>query len=189
LLPDGGFRPGARDECGTATFGGIQRYGQAQSRGAHENPKPEFVASVAGVVPVYTGYVPSAKNTHGVSHYGSIAGGHHNLPAAGPQNGHGAAIKGDRCIEVNSTVKSGYSGHVPRARDTFGGAHYGVGSAQSPDGYKKAAPKRHQQDMRLVTGSDAGNSAYASDGGGGTFGADTYVAQQLERVANPSSQM
>ena len=175
MLADGGFRPGARDECGGATVGGIKRFGQTVSRQAPVNPKPGFVDQVSGVLPGYTGYVPQAKQTHGVSHYGNLSGGHHNLPAAGPQKGH-QNIKGDRCIEVGKNVKSGYSGHVPVARDTFGVAHYGVGAHVSPDGYKKAPPKRNQQDMRLITGSNAGNSEYASDGDGAIFGADRHLA-------------
>ena len=173
----------------------------SDSRSPHVNPKPEYVGTASGVLPGYTGYVPQAKHTHGtacapshvclhapalthlllarrimagISHYGSLAGGHHNLSGAGPQKGHGAVA--DRSVEVTKNVKSGYSGYVPVARDTFGAAHYGVGSHVSPDNYKKAAPTRHQQDMRLITGSDAGNSSYASDGGGGIYGADAYVA-------------
>jgi len=174
----GGFRPGARDESGGAAFGGVKRFGVINdNREMHVNPKPEFVDEVAGVLPGYTGYVPKAKHTHGISHYGNLTGGHHNLIAAGAQHGHGGAVKGDRSIEVQKNVKSGYSGHVPTARDTFGGAHYGVGSHGSPDAYKKAAPKRHNQDMRLVTGSDAGNSDYANDGGGGFFGASAHLTE------------
>lgn len=164
MRADGGFRPGARDECGFATVGGIKRFGASESRTPHVNPKPEFVDEVSGVLPGYTGYVPQAKHTHGISHYGNLQGGHHNQTAAGAQKGHSLA-KGDRSIEVAKNVKSGYSGHVPVARDTFGAAHYGVGSHGSPDLYKKAPPKRNLQDMRLITGSDAGNSDYASDGG------------------------
>jgi len=171
----GGFRPGARDECGFATVGGIKRFGASESRTPHVNPKPEFVDEVSGVLPGYTGYVPQAKHTHGISHYGNLQGGHHNQTAAGAQKGHSLA-KGDRSIEVAKNVKSGYSGHVPVARDTFGAAHYGVGSHGSPDLYKKAPPKRNLQDMRLITGSDAGNSDYASDGGGGVFGAGNHNA-------------
>jgi hypothetical protein len=118
---------------------------------------------VSGVLPGYTGYVPQAKHTHGISHYGSLQGGHHNFVAAGPQRGHGGAPL-DRSIEVQKNVKSGYSGHVPTSRDTFGGAHYGVGSHTSPDNYKKAPPTRNGADMRLIKGSNAGNSPYASDG-------------------------
>ena len=172
----GGFRPGAREECGVATYGGVVRYGKTESRAPHECPKPGFVDHASGVLPGYTGYVPASKNTHGVSHYGAIGGGHHGLPGAGAQLNHGNQLKGDRQINVAKTVKSGYSGHIPQARDTFGGAHYGVGSHASPSGYKKAAPVRHNQDMRLVTGSDAGNSEYAADGGGGVYGADRHLA-------------
>lgn len=175
VVADGGFRPGARDECGFATVGGIKRFGASDSRTPHVNPKPGFVNGVQGVLPGYTGYVPEAKHTHGISHYGSLQGGHHNMASAGPQKGHGN-VKGDQMIAVNKNVKSGYSGHVPVARDTFGAAHYGVGSHGTPDAYKKAPPKRNMQDMRLITGSDAGNSSYASDGGGGTFGEKNHLA-------------
>jgi hypothetical protein len=170
----GGFRPGARDECGFATVGGIKRFGVGQNRGAHEAPKPDFVPQVRGVLPGYTGYVPSAKNTHGVSHYGSLAGGHHNMPAAGPQKGHGNAVKGDKLILAKPHVMAGYSGHVPAARDTFGGSHYGVGSHLSPDDYelenRLAGTGTKMSDFRLIAGSDAGNSDYARDDDGGTGG-------------------
>ena len=175
-LADGGFRPGARDECGGASFGGIKRFGASVHRESPSPTKPTYVDTATGVLPGYTGYVPTAKQTHGVSHYGNLYGGHHDLPPAGAQRGH-ANVKGDRCIEVAKNVKSGYSGHVPNSRDTFGGAHYGVGSFVSPAGYVKAPPKRNQQDMRLITGSDAGNSVYASDGGGGVFGAANHLAE------------
>lgn len=175
----GGFRPGARDECGYAQVGGIQRFGKAETRVPYPANKPPIVDQVSGVLPGYTGYVPSAKNTHGVSHYGSLPGGHHMELGAGAQKGH-AAVKGDRMIEVSTNVKSGYAGHIPMARDTFGGAHYGVGSYGSPDLYnaENAAEGvvRHNQDMRLITGSDAGNSDYASDGGGKFFGQDIHNA-------------
>ena len=71
-----------------ATYGGIQRYGKGESRKPHANPKPGFVDKVSGVVPGYTGYVPSAKNTHGVSHYGSLPGGHHGARGTGAQQVH-----------------------------------------------------------------------------------------------------
>jgi len=175
----GGFRPGARDECGFATVGGIKRFGKAVTRTPHPADKPPHVGQVSGISPGYTGYVPSAKNTHGVSHYGSLPGGHHGLMGSGAQAGH-AGIKCDRNIEVANNVKSGYAGHIPLARDTFGGAHYAVGSYDSPDLYNEENARdgvvRHNQDMRLITGSDAGNSDYASDGGGKFFGQDAHNA-------------
>ena len=67
------------------------------------------------------------------------------------------------------------------AGELFGGAHYGVGSHLSPDDYiaenEADGVVRHNQDMRLVTGSDAGNSEYANDGGGGFYGADRHLAE------------
>jgi len=184
----GGFRPGARDECGFAQVGGIKRFGVAQNRGAHTNPKPDFVGQVRGVLPGYTGYVPSAKNTHGVSHYGSIGGGHHDIPAVGPQTGHGNSVKGDKCIVAKEHVKSGYSGHVPAARDTFGGAHYGIGSHLSPDDYdlenKLAGTGTKMSDFRLITGSDAGNSDYARDNDTGKVGGGKFFGEDVHNAGN-----
>jgi len=147
-----GFRPGARDECGFATVGGIQRFGrsynrpeptESQTTAVHE--KPAYVSTAKGVVPGYTGYVPKAKEMYGISHYG-------NIPKSElAQTGH-KDVKGDISIPVGKDYKAGYSGHVPAARDTFGGAHYGVESKKSPDDYKKAPPKRHGHDMRDVVG-------------------------------------
>jgi len=149
----GGFRPGARDECGFATVGGINRFGSSYTRPepteaqtAVNHGKPGFVSNAGGVVPGYGGYVSKSKDTFGISHYGSIDKG--KLAQAS----HGPDAKGDKNIEVKKEVKSGYSGFVPTARDTFGGAHYGVGVHGSPDGYKKAAPKRHGHDMRDIVG-------------------------------------
>lgn len=96
------------------------------------------------------------------------------MRAAGPQKGHGASLKGDKCVLAKQHIKSGYSGHVPAARDTFGAAHYGVGSHLSPDDYdlenKLAGTGTKMADMRLITGSDAGNSDYARDDDAGTGG-------------------
>jgi len=148
----GGFRPGARDECGFATVGGIQRFGQTYNRPepteaqtATQHAKPNYVAVAKGVLPGYTGYVPTSKEMYGISHYGSIP------KSELAQTGH-KDVKGDKFIPVGKDYKAGYSGHVPAARDTFGGAHYGLESKDSPDGYKKAAPKRHGHDFRDVVG-------------------------------------
>lgn len=148
----GGFRPGARDESGFATVGGINRFGASYNRPepteaqtATLHAKPQYVGAAKGVLPGYTGYVSKAKETYGISHYGSVP------KSALAQTGHGM-VKGDKAIEVGKDYKAGYSGHVPMARDTFGGAHYGVGSNGSPDDYKKAAPTRNLHDMRDVVG-------------------------------------
>ena len=178
----GGFKPGARDECGYATYGGINRFGASRNRAqpteaqtAATHAKPGFVGKAGGVVPGYKGYVSKAKETYGISHYGSID------KRAMAQAGHGAATKGDKSIPVAKDFKAGYSGHVPEARDTFGGAHYGVLCHKSPDDYdlenKLAGTGTKMSDFRLITGSDAGNSDYASDGGGGFFGAGNHLAE------------
>lgn len=157
-----GFKPGARDESGYATYGGIQRFGRSYNRPepteaqtATTHGKPGFVSHAGGVLPGYTGYVPTAKETYGVSHYG-------NIEPQYAQTGH-KDVKGDALLDVQKQVKAGYSGHVARARDTFGLSHYGVGSHDSPDAYKKAAPKRNLHDMRDVVG-DGIDVLYGSTG-------------------------
>lgn len=95
------------------------------------------------MLPGYTGYVPTAKETYGVSHYG-------NIEPQFAQTGH-KDVKGDALLDVQKQVKAGYSGHVARARDTFGLSHYGVGSHDTPDGYKKAAPKRNLHGKRACS--------------------------------------
>merc|ERR1719453_2054036 len=99
-----GFKPGARDESGYATYGGIQRFGksynrpeatEAQTAAAHT--KPGFVQHAGGVLPGYTGYVPTAKETFGISHYGSIEPQY-------AQTGHKQA-KGDKLIAVEKQYK------------------------------------------------------------------------------------
>ena len=50
-------------------------------------PKPEIVDQVGGVVPGYTGYVPTSKHTHGISHYGNLAGGHRHDNSVGSTSG------------------------------------------------------------------------------------------------------
>ena len=164
-------------------MGNIQRFGptKAGPPGYVPESKPAYVGEAKGVLPGYTGYVPAAKMTHGISHYGSIQ------KAAPSQKGHGADVKGDKNIDVGqgfsatTTYKAGYSGHIPRARDTFGGAHYGIGSHGSPDDYdlenKLAGTGTKMSDFRLVKGSDAGNSEYASDEGGAVFGANNHLAE------------
>lgn len=72
---------------------------------------------VNGILPGYKGHVPEAINKHGTSHFGSI-----NARAGqGAQLGH-ENVKGDQYVnnDVGMYTKSGYSGHVPRARDAFG---------------------------------------------------------------------
>jgi hypothetical protein len=159
----GGFRPGARDECGYATVGGINRFGPSYNRPepteaqtATQHAKPTYVGVAKGVVPGYTGYLPTAKEKYGISHYGSIP------KTELAQTGH-KDVKGDKAILVGKNYISGYSGHIPVARDTFGGAHYGIEAKGSPEDYKKAAPKRNLHDMRDVVG-DGVDCIYGSTG-------------------------
>jgi len=116
-----GFRPGSRDHHAQAAFGGIAHDGQT---GQGEDLKPgwdqkrmdpgtDYRAVVNGIVPGYTGHVPLAISKTGTSHWGQ--------PQKGAQSGHVATgIEYDKAFEVNQMTKSGYSGHIPGSRDSYG---------------------------------------------------------------------
>jgi len=124
-----GFRPGSRDHYGDSAFGGIPHDGNHgegpdlkgpwdRGRGG---PGIDYKVVVNGILPGYKGHVPEAINKHGTSHFGSI-----NARAGkGAQLGH-ENVKGDQYVQndVGMYTKSGYSGHVPRARDAFGTTTY-----------------------------------------------------------------
>lgn len=125
---DAGFRPGARDNHASAAFGGITRVGPQgqgdlnQQKATWDNssgsPGVDYKKVVAGIVPGYKGHVPEAINKHGVSHFGNAE---LNVPVQGAQLGHehnGNAF--DKANEVKQYVKSGYAGHVPGSRDSYG---------------------------------------------------------------------
>jgi hypothetical protein len=121
-----GFRPGARELHGTAAFGGIAREGVegqcAEMKANWDNgrggPGVDYKNVVSGIVPGYKGHVPEAICKSGTSHFGNAQ---YNQPVVGAQSGHetnGNAF--DKAYEVNQMTKSGYAGHVPGARDTYG---------------------------------------------------------------------
>jgi len=147
-----GFRPGARDVDGFAAFGGIAHDG-AKGRGDNAvqkaewdtgrmKPDVDYRKEVNGIVPGYKGHVPNAIDKHGTSHFGAITtsgdkrgltknqlykddgvdsgdGGTHY----GAQRGHTNSLL-DKCNDVVMEKKSGYSGHMPHARDAFGTTVY-----------------------------------------------------------------
>jgi len=123
-----GFRPGARDSHAKAAYGGIPSKGR-QGEGnlnhlkatwdhSSGNPGVDYKSVVAGIVPGYKGHVPEAINKHGTSHYGNPAPG---VKLLGAQCGHETNGNAhDKAYEVQQFVKSGYSGHVPGSRDSYG---------------------------------------------------------------------
>ena len=143
-----GFRPGARDVDGVSAFGGIPLEGgngqgdnPAQKLdwdAGRMKPATDYRKVVHGIVPGYTGHVPNAIDKHGTTYFGSIEksgdarsinpdqlyvddgadsgdGGTHY----GAQRGHTNSLL-DKCNDVGMMKKSGYSGHMPCARDAFG---------------------------------------------------------------------
>ena len=62
--------------------------------------------------------MPGASDVCGVSHVGFSRSPTKPLS----QTGHGD--KGEKAVTVNRSVKPGYGGHVPQARDAFGASVY-----------------------------------------------------------------
>jgi len=147
-----GFRPGARDVDGVAACGKIPHdgaYGQGdaspQKAGWDQGrmkPDTDFRQVVHGIVPGYAGHVPNAIDKHGVTPFGKLVkagdrrgnnadnlyiddgadsgdGGTH----FGAQRGHTDSLL-DKQNDVGMLRKSGYSGHMPCARDAFGTTVY-----------------------------------------------------------------
>ena len=118
-----GFRPGSRDHHAQSAFGGIAHDGP-QGRGDEPvlkakwdrermDPGTDYRQVVGGIVPGYSGHVPLAITKAGHSHWGQ--------PQKGAQAGHeGTGSEAYKAYEVQLMAKSGYSGHVPGARDSYG---------------------------------------------------------------------
>ena len=147
-----GFRPGARDVDGIAAYGGIP-HDSAKGHGDNSVLKAEWDAGrmkpatdyrkvVHGIVPGYTGHVPNAIDKHGTTFFGAIEkGGEQRTITSeqlyvddgadsgdggthyGAQRGHTNSLL-DKCNDVGQMKKSGYSGHMPAARDAFGTTVY-----------------------------------------------------------------
>jgi len=144
-----GHRPGARGVEARSAFSTVSRPGKASS--AVFNDTADFTGQsgnslsttgqqdsyrkqVNGIVPGYKGFVPGAIDKCGGSHYGGVAGVGKDglntvaakLDADGDfygleQKGHGRDYKETMTA---GGVKSGYAGHLPGARDTWGITHY-----------------------------------------------------------------
>jgi len=116
-----GFRPGARDHHNKSAFGGIEHSGP-QGQGPdlkagwdkkRMDPGTDYKQVVGGMVPGYTGHVPLAIAKTGESHWGKLG--------PGAQSGHQVTgIEYDKAYEVTKMTKSGYSGHIPGSRDSYG---------------------------------------------------------------------
>jgi hypothetical protein len=77
------------------------------------DPGTDYRQVVGGIVPGYSGHVPLAITKAGHSHWGQ--------PQKGAQAGHeGTGSEAYKAYEVQQMAKSGYSGHVPGARDSYG---------------------------------------------------------------------
>jgi hypothetical protein len=89
---------------------------------------------VGGVLPGYKGFVPGAIDKHGGSHFGGVRGvnkeGLNTLAVKMDEDGdlYGLNQKGHgrdhKETTVAGAVKSGYAGHLPGSRDTWGMTHY-----------------------------------------------------------------
>jgi len=96
--------------------------------------KDSYRKQVGGVLPGYKGFVPGAIDKHGGSHFGGVRGvgvdGLNTIQVKMDEDGdyYGLNQKGHgRDHKEHTTgggVKSGYAGHLPGARDTWGMTHY-----------------------------------------------------------------
>ena len=145
-----GHRPGARGVEARSAFFPVTRPGKPGSFEANDTAEytgeagnaeattgtqHSYRKSVGGIVPGYKGFVPGAIDKAGGTHYGGIAGVDReiglNTVAASmdeegdffglEQKGHGRDHKEQHTA---GAVKSGYAGHLPGARDTWGITHY-----------------------------------------------------------------
>ena len=119
-----------------------------------------FDAQVNGIVPGYKGFVPGAIDKCGGSHFGGVKGvGADGLNTVGvsvdadgdfyglEQKGHGRDHKETMTA---GGVKSGYAGHLPGARDTWGMTHF--------DTINLGADGRLHGKSRFVNDMDATNN-------------------------------
>ena len=114
----------------TADFTGLS--GNSEST---TGSKISYRAQVGGVLPGYQGFVPGSINKCGGSHYGGVSGwskedglNHKAIKVDEDGDFYGLEQKGHGRDHKETTtaggVKSGYAGHLPGARDTWGMTHY-----------------------------------------------------------------
>jgi len=125
-----GFRPGARDVHNVTAYGSIP---PDMETGMHQRSfdyrrtpvpePPDFLDTVGGVVPKYTGHVPNAIEKHGTSHFGKTHPTRAN-PVPLAQAGHADQYTTKEC-DVAFATMPGYQGHIPQARDSYGTSYHG----------------------------------------------------------------
>jgi len=175
-----GHRPGARAVEAKTAFTPITRpgkmsswmyndtahfSGQAGLSAATTGAQESYRAQVNGIVPGYKGFVPGAIDKHGGSHFGGVKGvgadGLNTIAAKVDEDGdfYGLAQKGHGRDHKESCtaggVKSGYAGHLPGARDTWGMTHY--------DTINMGADGRLHGKGRFVGDGDATNNHTGQD--------------------------
>jgi hypothetical protein len=129
-----GFRPGGRDVFNVTAYGNIppdmetgMHSRSFEWRRVPQQEPPDFLDTVGGVVPKYTGHVPLAIEKHGTSHFGKThpTGG---SPVPLAQAGHGAVDTtsgtGFKDCQVAFATMPGYQGHIPQARDSYGTSYH-----------------------------------------------------------------
>lgn len=179
-----GHRPGARAVEATSAYSVVSRPGKPGSfefndtadftgksgnSQATTGQKDSYRAQVGGVVPGYKGFVPGAIDKAGGSHFGGIKGvdtktglqtNKYKVDEEGDfygleQKGHGRDHKEQHTA---GAVKSGYAGHLPGARDTWGVTHY--------ESINLGADGRLHGRERFVNDGDEDNNFIGSDGKG-----------------------
>jgi len=144
-----GHRPGARGVEARSAFSSPSRPGKPPSGEFNDTAdftgkagnsqsttgsQDSYRKQVNGILPGYKGFVPGAIDKHGGSHYGGLLGvGKDGLQTSAAkldadgdyygleQKGHGRDHKESMTA---GGIKSGYAGHLPGARDTWGMTHY-----------------------------------------------------------------
>lgn len=180
-----GHRPGARAVEATSAFSIVDRPGKpsiwsgandtAEFTGLSGNSeattgsKESYRAQVNGVLPGYAGFVPGSIDKAGGSHFGGIKGvdrtiGLNTIAAKVDEEGdfYGLEQKGHgrdhKEQHTAGAVKSGYAGHLPGARDTWGITHY--------ESINMGADGRLHGRDRFVNDGDEENNFVGTDGKG-----------------------
>jgi hypothetical protein len=140
-----GHRPGARAVEARSAFFPVVRPGKPSSgqfndtadftgssgiAGSTTGQQDSYRKRVNGVLPGYTGHVPGSIDKHGGSHFGGIPGvgkdGLNTIKVKVDEDGdfYGLNQKGHgrdhKEVTTAGGVKSGYAGHIPGARGTWG---------------------------------------------------------------------
>lgn len=112
---------------------------------APEAPQPEsYCKQVNGILPGYRGHMPRAREVVGETFFGGLSGQEgeqgnrkweDDRTAASEVHGDVARLGSMRAHSASPAARGvlpGYRGHVPTARDKFGGSHYFENIAKDP---------------------------------------------------------